>query len=119
MHTVHGADLSCQVCHSVTYTSCDGCHVAVSEKTGKSILRNRGHLLHLPDRHESAAQLHPPLQVCALCVMSRLTRTAFSFYGENLLSNFNSTSTWVYATPHNIQLKDTAERILQCLSRQC
>ena len=33
-HTLHGDKLACQVCHSVSYTSCDGCHVAISEKTG-------------------------------------------------------------------------------------
>ena len=32
-HMLHKDKLSCQVCHSVSYTSCDGCHVAVSEKT--------------------------------------------------------------------------------------
>jgi hypothetical protein len=30
---------------------------------------------------------------------------SFAHYGENLLSNFDASSTWVYATPHNIQLK--------------
>ncbi|NJN44841.1 MAG: hypothetical protein HC806_09075 [Anaerolineae bacterium] len=28
---------------------------------------------------------------------------SYSFYGENLLPNFNLLPTWTYATPHNIQ----------------
>jgi hypothetical protein len=29
--------------------------------------------------------------------------TSYEFYGENLLPNFDSLPTWVYAAPHNIQ----------------
>jgi len=39
MHNMHGNKLSCQVCHSVSYTSCDGCHVAVSEETGNPFFK--------------------------------------------------------------------------------
>ena len=34
-HLMHGNKLACQVCHSIQYTSCDSCHVAISQKTGK------------------------------------------------------------------------------------
>jgi len=104
MHTVHGADLSCQVCHSVTYTSCDGCHVALSEKTGKPFFETENtyftFLIGLnPGRSYTRPYKYVPLRHVPA------TPNGFSFYGENLLPNFNSLSTWVFATPHNIQLK--------------
>jgi hypothetical protein len=34
-----------------------------------------------------------------------ISTTSYSFYGENLLPNFDSLPTWAYATPHNIQKK--------------
>jgi len=102
MHTVHGADLSCQVCHSITYTSCDGCHLAVSEKTGKPFFETEAtystFLIGLnPQRSYTRPYKYVPLRHVPA------TPNAFSFYGENLLPNFNSLPTWVYATPHNIQ----------------
>jgi hypothetical protein len=30
---------------------------------------------------------------------------SYSFYGEDLLPNFDALPTWAYATPHNIQLQ--------------
>lgn len=38
-HEAHGDRLACQVCHSVSYTSCDVGHVAVCETTGKPFLK--------------------------------------------------------------------------------
>ena len=104
MHTVHGADLSCQVCHSVTYTSCDGCHVALSEKTGKPFFETQAtyptFLIGLnPQRSYTRPYKYVPLRHVPI------SPDSFSFYGENLLPNFNLLSTWLYATPHNIQLK--------------
>lgn len=103
MHTVHGSDLSCQVCHSVTYTSCDGCHVAVSEKTGNPYFETENtyftFLIGLnPQRSYTRPYKYVPLRHVPV------SPDSFSFYGENLLPNFNALSTWVYATPHNIQL---------------
>jgi thiosulfate/3-mercaptopyruvate sulfurtransferase len=103
MHTVHGSDLSCQVCHSVTYTSCDGCHVAVSEKTGNPYFETENtyftFLIGLnPQRSYTRPYKYVPLRHVPV------SPDSFSFYGENLLPNFNAMSTWVYATPHNIQL---------------
>lgn len=104
MHTVHGADLSCEVCHSVTYTSCDGCHVAVSEKTGKPFFQTEAtyptFLIGLnPDRSYTRPYKYVTLRHVPA------SPDSFSFYGDNLLPNFNVRSTWVYATPHNSQRK--------------
>jgi hypothetical protein len=43
MHQQHAGDLSCQVCHSQPYTSCDGCHVQISEETGNPFFRTDDH----------------------------------------------------------------------------
>jgi thiosulfate/3-mercaptopyruvate sulfurtransferase len=104
MHTVHGADLSCQVCHSITYTSCDGCHVAISEKTGNPYFETDGtyftFLIGLnPQRSYTRPYKYVPLRHIPA------TPDGFSYYGENLQPNFNALPTWAYATPHNIQLK--------------
>jgi thiosulfate/3-mercaptopyruvate sulfurtransferase len=102
MHTVHGSDLSCQVCHSVTYTSCDGCHVAVSEKTGKPFFETQAtyptFLIGLnPQRSYTRPYKYVTLR------HAPVAPTSFLFYGDNLLPNFNALPNWLYATPHNIQ----------------
>lgn len=104
MHTVHGSDLSCQVCHSITYTSCDGCHVAISEKTGNPFFETDGTYFTFfiglnPQRSFDRPYKYVPLRHVPSAA------DGFEFYGENLLPNFNALPTWAYATPHNIQLK--------------
>jgi thiosulfate/3-mercaptopyruvate sulfurtransferase len=34
-----------------------------------------------------------------------ISPTSFEYYGEDLLTNIESLPTWLYATPHNIQLE--------------
>jgi thiosulfate/3-mercaptopyruvate sulfurtransferase len=104
MHTVHGADLSCQVCHSITYTSCDGCHVAISEKTGNPYFETEAtYPTFLIGLNSQRSYTRPYKYVTLRHVPA--TQDGFSFYGENLLPNFDTLPTWAYATPHNIQLK--------------
>jgi thiosulfate/3-mercaptopyruvate sulfurtransferase len=102
MHQSHGESLSCQVCHSVTYTSCDGCHVAISEKSGKPFFETEATYATFfigrnpnpgPDRPYAFTPVrHIPI-----------SPTSYQYYGENLLPNFDALPTWAYATPHNIQ----------------
>lgn len=101
-HGLHKDKLACQVCHSVEYTSCDGCHVAISETTGNPFYKTDGDYLSFfiglnplksEERpHEYVVLRHAPI-----------AQDNFEYYGENLLPNFNSLPTWKYATPHNIQ----------------
>jgi len=103
-HTLHQDKLSCQVCHSVQYTSCDGCHVAVSETTGNPFFKTEGDYLTFfiglnPIQNEDRPYQYVPVRHIPIAP------TNFDFYGENLLPNFNSLPTWKYATPHNIQRK--------------
>ena len=104
MQTVHGADLSCQVCHSITYTSCDGCHVAISEKTGNPFFETEAtYSTFVIGLNHQRSYTRPYKYVTLRHVPA--AADSFSFYGENLLPNFNALPTWAYATPHNIQTK--------------
>jgi len=102
MHQSHGDTLSCQVCHSISYTSCDSCHVAVSEKSGKPFFETQAtYLTFLIGRNPNPTEDRPYLYVPVRHVPA--DPNSYDYYGENLLSNFNALPTWVYATPHNIQ----------------
>ena len=104
MHAQHGdgAEISCQVCHSVTYTSCDGCHVAVSETSGKPFFETEAtYTTFFIGRNPLQSEDRPYKYVPVRHVP--VATTSYEFYGENLLTNFDSLPTWVYATPHNIQ----------------
>ncbi|MDX1435794.1 MAG: hypothetical protein R3335_03215 [Anaerolineales bacterium] len=102
LHNLHGDKLSCQVCHSVSYTSCDGCHVAVSETTGQPFFETMGsYMTFLIGRNELLSEARPYEFVPVRHVP--ISPTSFQYYGEDLLANFEALSTWKYATPHNIQ----------------
>jgi hypothetical protein len=104
MHQAHGDTLSCQVCHSVTYTSCDGCHVAISTKSGNPFFETQAtYMTFLIGRNVNPTEDRPYRYVPVRHVP--VAPTSYQFYGSNLLSNFNALPTWAYATPHNIQKK--------------
>jgi thiosulfate/3-mercaptopyruvate sulfurtransferase len=101
-HKKHDPDLlSCQVCHSTSYTNCTNCHVEQSAE-GIPFFTVEDHSLGFyiglnPDPGEERPYTYVPVRHVPVDPES------FSFYGENLLPNFDSKPTWVYATPHNIQ----------------
>lgn len=102
MHQQHGDALSCQVCHSVAYTSCDGCHVAISQTTGNPFFETEAtYMTFLIGRNPIQSEERPYEYVPVRHVP--ISRTSYQFYGESLLPNFDALPTWVYATPHNIQ----------------
>jgi len=102
MHQMHGEKLSCQVCHSVTYSSCDGCHVALSEDTGNPFFRTEGtYSTFLIGRNTRQNEQRPYDYVPVRHIP--VAPTSYQYYGEDLLPNFDSLPTWAYATPHNIQ----------------
>ena len=102
MHEVHGSDLSCQVCHSVPYTSCDGCHVSVSDSTGNPFFRTEGSYLGFYIGQNVNQNYDRPYEFVTVRHVPVAT-TSFEYYGDNLLTDFNELPTWTYATPHNIQ----------------
>jgi thiosulfate/3-mercaptopyruvate sulfurtransferase len=103
MHQMHSENLSCQTCHSVSYTSCDGCHVAVSEDSGNPFFRTDGtYLTFLIGRNPLQNDERPYEFVPVRHIP--VAPASYEYYGEDLLSNFDALPTWAYATPHNIQL---------------
>lgn len=101
-HKQHFGQLACQVCHSVSYTSCDGCHVAISEKSGKPFYQTEGDYLTFFIGKNPSPNYHRPYEYVVL----RHVPTdvdSYSYYGDNLLPTFDALPTWVYSTPHNVQ----------------
>ncbi len=114
MHQMHGNTLSCQVCHSISYTSCDGCHVAVSEQTDNPFFETEGsYLTFLIGRNPLKSYERPYEYVPVRHVP--ISRDSFEFYGIETLANFDEMETWRYATPHNIQrITPQAEACQNC-----
>ncbi len=101
-HTLHQEKLSCQVCHSVSYTSCDGCHVATSEESGKPFFSTQGDYLTFFIGKNPIQTYHRPYEYVPVRHIPVDTES-YAFYGDSLLPNFDTRPTWAYATPHNIQ----------------
>ncbi len=106
-HQAHEEKLSCQVCHSVTYTSCDGCHVAVSEASDRPFFETEGSYPTFLIGRNPLQNAHRPYEYVPVRHVP-IAETSFEYYGEALLSNFDAQPTWKYATPHNIQ-RDTPQ----------
>ncbi len=109
MHRVHGEDFSCQVCHSVSYKSCDGCHVTKSDETEMPIFNLEGSSMTFliglnPIQDDNHPAKYAPLRHVPV------TETSFESYGKDLLPGFDNMPTWVYSTPHNIQLQTPQNR---------
>ena len=102
MHQQHGGDLSCQVCHSIAYTSCDGCHVAISETTGNPFFATDVSYLSFKIGLNPLKSYDRPYEYVTLRHIPVAT-DSFAFYGDNLLPNYSALPTWAYTTPHNIQ----------------
>lgn len=103
-HVIHGNKLACQVCHSVSYMSCDGCHVAISQKTGKPFFKTERSYMSFFIGRNPVQNYHRPYEYVVLRHVP-VAPTSYQYYGENLLPNFDALPTWTYATPHNIQRK--------------
>ena len=101
-HTLHKDKLSCQVCHSISYSSCDGCHVAISEKTGNPFFETQATYLTFFIGRNPEPNYHRPYEYVPVRHIP-VDPESYAFYGEDLLSNFEAQPTWAYATPHNIQ----------------
>jgi len=89
-HNVHGEKLSCQVCHSVKYVNCYGCHVG---KGGRSELDFRIGLNLRKDRpYTHTLVRHAPT-----------TREMLASKVADALPNYDDFPTWLATFPHNIQ----------------
>ena len=103
MHQQHGIEFQCQVCHSVAYTSCDSCHVSISETTGNPKYETAGDYLTFFIGKNPIQNYHRPYEYVVLRHVP-VDPEQYSYYGEDLLPEFDALPTWVYTTPHNIQL---------------
>lgn len=101
-HAEHLTDLACQVCHAVAYKNCYSCHVELSD--------GKAHFSTEPSTVEFKIGLNPvisetrPYQYVVVRHVP-VSPDSFSYYGDNLLPDFNAMPTWKLATPHNIQLQ--------------
>jgi thiosulfate/3-mercaptopyruvate sulfurtransferase len=104
MHQMHGSKLSCQVCHSVAYTNCDGCHVSKDQLTGMPVHElDSNYMTFVIGKNPSVSYERPYLYVPVRHVP--VLPDSFAGYGIDLLTNFGKEPTWKYTTPHNIQLR--------------
>ncbi len=103
-HSLHKDKLSCQVCHSVSYTSCDGCHVSISKETNAPMYKTEGDYLTFFIGKNARKDATRPYDYVTVRHVP-ISADNFSYYGDNLLPNFDKLPTWAYTTPHNIQLK--------------
>ena len=97
-HSLHGDRLACQVCHSVAYTNCEGCHLGEGadyelEASYTAFLIGRNPIQTYERPYRFVPVRHVPV-----------TTDTFDAYGPNLLPNFDARETWTYSTPHNIQV---------------
>jgi len=101
-HEQHIEDLECQVCHSLTYKNCYGCHIALDEEGLPCRTTEPAELLFEiglnPIKSQERPYKYVVLRHAPTCVGT------CDFYGENLFPEFDNMPTWKYATPHNIQL---------------
>ena len=113
-HQLHQADtMACQVCHSTSYINCVNCHVEQTEE-GVPFFTVEDNFMGFyvglnPERTEDRPYKYVPVRHVPI------DRDSFSYYGDDLLPNFDSRPTWVYATPHNIQrITPQNERCMRC-----
>ncbi|MGB9801227.1 MAG: hypothetical protein ACPLUL_14155 [Thermanaerothrix sp.] len=108
-HTIHGDKVACQVCHAVEYTSCDGCHVAISDKTGNPFFKTEATYLSFMIGRNPWPSRERPYEYVLLRHVP-IAPTSFEYYGPDLLPNYNLLPTWTYTTPHNIQRQTPQNR---------
>jgi len=101
-HEQHLSDLSCQVCHSVSYKNCYDCHVSIDEK-GVPCRTSGPSEMHFEIGRNPIRSAERPYTYVALRHVPTCVGTC-DYYAEDLFPNFNALPTWKFATPHNIQL---------------
>lgn len=100
-HAIHTANLACQVCHSIDYKNCYSCHVQTSDE-GVPYYRIEPSQMDLYIGRNPLQSDERPWSYVVLRHVP-IDEESFSFYGDDLLPNFDARPTWTYATPHNIQ----------------
>ncbi|MBC8192495.1 MAG: hypothetical protein ISR87_12130 [Candidatus Marinimicrobia bacterium] len=103
-HATHwtgsGSTLQCQVCHSQSYKSCNGCHAkgtashgGITGKSYPSFKIGKNYLPSVARDYDYALVRHIPIS----------PDTYNNWGGSYTLTSFAAEPTWKYTTPHNIQ----------------
>ena len=101
-HEEHLSDLSCQVCHSLAYKNCYGCHVSIDAE-GLPCRTSEPSTIQFEIGYNPLRSSERPFKYVVLRHVPTCAGTC-DYYGESLFPEFDSVPTWKYATPHNIQL---------------
>lgn len=92
-HSTHSTGLQCNVCHSQTYKSCNGCHVGEGI-TGSSYPTLKIGRNPIPELREPDYVLLRHIPVA---------EDTFEGWGLADLEQYESVETWKYTSPHNIR----------------
>lgn len=95
-HQIHAATVACQVCHSIAYKNCYGCHVELDRQG-----------LEMPSRMDFRIALNPsPTPEHPWTYVLRrhvpIRPDSFADWGVSLPA-YDSEPTWRLSSPHNIQ----------------
>ena len=100
-HTRHLKNIECQVCHSAgAYKNCYSCHVGIDGE-GLPYYQSTTEIAFEIGLNPDISETRPYKWV--ILRHAPIDKGSFAYYGDNLLPDFDSVSTWHYATPHNIQ----------------
>ena len=100
-HGIHTETVACQVCHSVDYKNCASCHVQQTEEGQAFFTIEPSWMAFRIGKNPNPTEERPWEYVPVRHVP--IDPQSFSYYGENLLPQFDNRPTWLEATPHNIQ----------------
>ena len=103
VHQTHAEKVACQVCHSLSYKNCYGCHVGLDDKGLPYYQVDKSEMNFKIGKNPRPTTEHP--QVFTLVRHVPVNRTIFDFYGKDLLPDFDVLPTWKVSDPHNIQRK--------------
>ena len=100
-HWVHRDQVSCYVCHSQVYNNCYSCHVGKDKKGFKYYKTDKSEMQFKIGLNPLKSEKRPETFVTVRHVP--VDQDSFKFYVKDGLKNFDRSSTWKMATPHNIQ----------------
>jgi hypothetical protein len=103
VHQTHVEKVDCQVCHSLAYKNCYGCHVGVDDKGLPYYQLDKSEMNFKIGKNLHQTADHP--QVFTLVRHVPVNRNILDFYGKNLLGEFDVLPTWKASDPHTIQRK--------------
>jgi thiosulfate/3-mercaptopyruvate sulfurtransferase len=110
---LHLENLACQVCHVAEYKNCYSCHVQKSDE-GTPYFKIEPSVMDVKIGYNPNPSEYRPWKWVTLRHVP-IDPDSFAYYGEDLLPNFDTRPTWVYATPHSIQrVTPRAEKCDNC-----